>query len=194
MAALFRGEVNSMADDGRTEEQTDEILERLFQQISADKITAHNWNTQSVVLLYVSLVAIIVLELENVSMFIIAAIAVSALGVFLGLNFVHKKKLEKQAREEKIDKYRQHLARKTGEPVPIPTTLSPKELQILHMIAEGNINKQIAMKLGLSTATVRNHVSRLMQKLDANDRTEAVVIAISNGWIAIDRHPKKQAE
>jgi DNA-binding NarL/FixJ family response regulator len=177
-----------MADNSRTEEENDEILETVIQRISADKITAHNWNTQSVVLLYVSLVAIIVLELEEVSMIIIATVAVLALLAFLALNHVHKKKLEQRVTEKRTDIYRKHLERKTEEPVPIPTSLSPKELQILQMVAEGNINKQIAIKLGLSTATVRNHVSRMMQKLDASDRTEAVVIAISNGWISVKRH------
>ena len=124
-------------DDGRkTNEASDQLLDRVMQQISADKVTTHSWNTWSLVLIYSALVTVIVLELENVNVGIVTAVAVSSLLAFLILNRVHRKKLEKQSRENKIDGYRKFLLRGThrGEDgaAAIETTLSRREIQILH--------------------------------------------------------------
>jgi two-component system response regulator DegU len=67
----------------------------------------------------------------------------------------------------------------------ITTPLTPKEIQILTHIAEGNSNKRIANILGISEQTIKNHVSAILRKLNANDRAHAVFIAIRNGLISI---------
>ncbi len=67
----------------------------------------------------------------------------------------------------------------------ITTPLTPKETQILTHIAEGNSNKRIANILGISEQTIKNHVSAILRKLNANDRAHAVFIAIRNGLISI---------
>jgi two-component system response regulator DegU len=67
----------------------------------------------------------------------------------------------------------------------ITTPLTPKEVQILTHIAEGNSNKRIANILGISEQTIKNHVSAILRKLNANDRAHAVFIAIRNGLISI---------
>jgi len=63
--------------------------------------------------------------------------------------------------------------------------LTPKEVQILSRIAEGNSNKRIANILGISEQTIKNHVSAILRKLNANDRAHAVFLAIRNGWISV---------
>ena len=67
----------------------------------------------------------------------------------------------------------------------ITTPLTTKEVQILTHIAEGNSNKRIANILGISEQTIKNHVSAILRKLNANDRAHAVFIAIRNGLISI---------
>jgi DNA-binding NarL/FixJ family response regulator len=67
----------------------------------------------------------------------------------------------------------------------ITSPLTPKEVQILTHIAEGNSNKRIANILGISEQTIKNHVSAILRKLNANDRAHAVFIAIRNGLISI---------
>jgi two-component system response regulator DegU len=67
----------------------------------------------------------------------------------------------------------------------ITTPLTSKEVQILTHIAEGNSNKRIAIILGISEQTIKNHVSAILRKLNANDRAHAVFLAIRNGWISI---------
>jgi len=64
--------------------------------------------------------------------------------------------------------------------------LTQRETQILNYIADGNTNKQIARILNISEQTIKNHVSAILRKLNANDRAHAVVLAIRRGWIAVD--------
>jgi Response regulator containing a CheY-like receiver domain and an HTH DNA-binding domain len=63
------------------------------------------------------------------------------------------------------------------------TGLSPRERDILTMIAKGLTNKEIARILEISQFTVRNHVIHILTKLEASDRTEAVLIAVQQGII-----------
>lgn len=64
-------------------------------------------------------------------------------------------------------------------------TLSPREIQVLTMLAEGVGNKNIAWKLGISEHTVKFHVASIMTKLNAGSRTEAVTQGIRRGLILI---------
>jgi len=66
------------------------------------------------------------------------------------------------------------------------TPLSPRETEILAHIAEGNSNKRIAFALGIGEQTIKNHITSIMRKLNANDRTHAVVLAIRKGWLRIE--------
>lgn len=63
--------------------------------------------------------------------------------------------------------------------------LTPRELQILALIAGGGSNKRIAEALAISEDTVKGHVSNILAKLNANDRTHAVTLAIRRGAIQI---------
>ena len=64
--------------------------------------------------------------------------------------------------------------------------LTPREAQILSHIAEGNSNKQIAHILDISEQTIKNHVSSILRKLNANDRAHAAVLAIRHGLISAE--------
>ena len=59
----------------------------------------------------------------------------------------------------------------------------PREVQILDNIAQGMTNKEVAYALAISEQTVKNHMSSILRKLSVNDRTQAVVYAIRQGWI-----------
>jgi two-component system response regulator DegU len=72
-------------------------------------------------------------------------------------------------------------AGKVMETVTAPLTY--RETQILNYIAQGNSNKQIARILEISEQTIKNHVSSILRKLNANDRAHAVALAMRNGWI-----------
>lgn len=61
--------------------------------------------------------------------------------------------------------------------------LSPRQVDILRLMAAGNANKQIADQLNIGEATVKSHVTNILSKLGANDRTHAVTIGLKRGII-----------
>ncbi len=63
--------------------------------------------------------------------------------------------------------------------------LTPRETEILSYMAKGFLNKQIAAKLSISEQTIKNHVTSILRKLDANARTEAVITAVKMGLISL---------
>jgi DNA-binding NarL/FixJ family response regulator len=56
-------------------------------------------------------------------------------------------------------------------------TLTPQQVRVLMMLSQGLLNKQIAYELGVSEATVKDHVSAILQKLNVESRTQAVITA-----------------
>ena len=73
----------------------------------------------------------------------------------------------------------------------LATPLTPRETETLKYVAEGYSNKQIAHSLGISELTIKNHVTSILDMLDANDRTHAVVLALRQGWIDINESTVK---
>jgi len=63
--------------------------------------------------------------------------------------------------------------------------LSPREVEVLKLIADGNSNKEIANRLFVSEGTVKTHVLNIHHKLGVDDRTEAVVVAIRRGILKV---------
>lgn len=68
---------------------------------------------------------------------------------------------------------------------PLPEPLTPREMDVLQLVARGLTNKAIAQSLGITDHTVKFHLNAIMGKLDAQSRTEAVVIATRAGLIAL---------
>jgi DNA-binding NarL/FixJ family response regulator len=64
--------------------------------------------------------------------------------------------------------------------------LTPRELEVLTLAAKGLKNREIAQVIGRTEATVKEHLSHVMEKLDADDRTEAVTQALQRGIIHLD--------
>jgi len=79
----------------------------------------------------------------------------------------------------------QELSRRT-EAEAFISPLTPREMEILKYIGQGYLNKQIAAELGISEQTIKNHVTSILRKLNANARTEAVVLALKQGLISIN--------
>jgi two-component system response regulator DegU len=65
------------------------------------------------------------------------------------------------------------------------STLTRREAEVLRLMAEGKSNKAIGEFLFISEKTVKNHVSSVLQKMDVDDRTQAVINAIKNGWVTL---------
>ena len=64
--------------------------------------------------------------------------------------------------------------------------LSAREMEILEQVTFGKSNKEIAFLLGISHQTVKNHMTAILRKLRVDDRTQAAVLALKNGWVRLD--------
>ncbi|MCD7034458.1 response regulator transcription factor [Metabacillus sp. GX 13764] len=76
----------------------------------------------------------------------------------------------------------QHIQPEVRRPLHI---LTRRECEVLQMLADGKSNRGIGEALFISEKTVKNHVSNILQKMNVNDRTQAVVVAIKNGWVEV---------
>ena len=85
-------------------------------------------------------------------------------------------------------KRREIEANKLRSRHPISGSLSPREREVLGLLAEGNTSAEVGILLGVAEETVQTHVRRSMAKLDARSRTQAVASAIRLGWLG-DYHP-----
>ena len=69
---------------------------------------------------------------------------------------------------------------------PIAGSLSPREREVLGLLAHGKTSAEVGVELGVAAETVQTHVRRSMAKLDARSRTQAVASAIRLGWLGDD--------
>lgn len=108
---------------------------------------------------------------------------------------INESLLQRPQAARKVLNLFQNMAQKNMGGLIMP--LSQREIEILRYVAEGNANKRIAGALNISEQTIKNHISSIMRKLNANDRTHAVVLAIRNGWLTVDEVnldvPEKEA-
>ena len=68
---------------------------------------------------------------------------------------------------------------------PMREDLTPREIEVLSMLAEGLGNREIASRLGISDHTVKFHISSILDKLNASSRTEAVTLGIRRGLVLL---------
>jgi DNA-binding NarL/FixJ family response regulator len=71
-----------------------------------------------------------------------------------------------------------------GEPF---QPLSAREMEVLSHVTKGMSNKEIALLLGISQQTVKNHVTAVLRKLGVDDRTQAAIFAIRRGWVRVHK-------
>lgn len=66
------------------------------------------------------------------------------------------------------------------EPPAVATSLTPREIDVLRLLASGASNKEIAQQLTISEGTVKKHISNILQTLDLRDRTQAAIYAVKH--------------
>ena len=64
--------------------------------------------------------------------------------------------------------------------------LTARESEVLQLLADGHSNRSLGEALEISEKTVKNHVSAILRKMDLQDRTQAVVTALKNGWVELE--------
>lgn len=95
---------------------------------------------------------------------------------------------ESLSNRPKIAQHVLHQFQELSQKREVESLISPltsREMEVINYMAQGFANKQIALKLDISEQTIKNHVTSILSKLDANARTEAVVKAIKQGLISV---------
>jgi DNA-binding NarL/FixJ family response regulator len=93
-------------------------------------------------------------------------------------------RMARKAREATESAGQPAAARPREGEAPDPEALTPRELEVLGLLAQGKSNPQIARDLVISRATAKTHVERIIRKLEVSDRTQAVLRAIELGLVA----------
>jgi len=82
-----------------------------------------------------------------------------------------------------IEAYTSGAAEERHSPLVLPEELTAREIELLTLIAGGSTNAEIAERLVISPLTVKSHVSRILTKMSARDRTQLVVMAYESGLV-----------
>jgi two-component system NarL family response regulator len=82
------------------------------------------------------------------------------------------------------------VAERLGEHFP-KVALTPREVEVLGLVAAGLSNKQIGDRLFTATGTVKMHLQNILKKLQISDRTQAVTVAIERGILHLDSHDRR---
>jgi DNA-binding NarL/FixJ family response regulator len=97
--------------------------------------------------------------------------------------------LDPSATRRLIEAYTSGAPRHSDDPSRLPEDLTERELELLSLIAHGSTNAEIAEHLVISPLTVKSHVSRILAKTSARDRTQLVVMAYESGLVVPGSNP-----
>jgi DNA-binding NarL/FixJ family response regulator len=92
--------------------------------------------------------------------------------------------LEPSATRRLIEAYVEGGSEKASTLPPLPDSLTAREMEIMTLVAAGLTNGEIASRLVISPLTTKSHVSRILAKVDARDRTQLVVMAYESGLVS----------
>jgi DNA-binding CsgD family transcriptional regulator len=170
-------------DEANGTNHYDERTKLLAMQVARNRTNVAQWGLNIAIFLFGLLIITAVLVYLGINPIIVAMIAILGLIVVWYVGRKRGKQLYQRFLTEEMVSLQQEPSKKTMELV---SQLTYREIQTLHFAAQGYANKRIAYELGISVSTVKHFVSSALIKLNASDRTEAVVIAMKNKVIPID--------
>ena len=164
------------------EQKNPEKVERLAAKVARSRTNISMWDLNVVIFLFGVLVIVIILISLDIDTIVVAPVAISGLAMVWLMGYRRGKRLFQQFYSEELTGLQDDPER---EFVSLDEPLTSREIEILDFAARGYSNKRIAVELGISINTVKFFMSRILTKLDASDRTGAVVLAIKYGIISI---------
>ena len=157
-------------------------IERLAMQMARNRANVARWDLNVLIFLFAILITIIILISLGIGIKIVAPLAIFGLATVWLMGWRRGNQLYQHFYAEELSIPQQEPRKEAAASL---AQLTSKEIEILNYMAQGYSNKQIALELGITESTIKTHVSAILVKLNANDRTEAVVIAFKNGLIAV---------
>ncbi len=112
---------------------------------------------------------------------LISAIRVVSTGLYVVGGAIMTREQVQNWLADWIEEHTQHYNQDSASLTP----LSTREMEVLEYLVQGASNKVIAVNLGISQQTVKNHMTNILRKLGVGDRTEAAVAALRRGWIPL---------
>ncbi len=140
------------------------------------------WGLGIAILLFGILITIIILVSQGIGIDVVAPLAILGLATVWFMGWRRSIQLYQRFYTNELLRIQK---KPTKETISFLSKLSSQEIEILNYIAQGYFNKQIGFELNISESTVKTHVTSILNKLNANDRTEAAVIAIKHGLIPV---------
>jgi len=132
--------------------------------------------------MFAILITIIILISQGIGIDVVAPLAILGLATVWLMGWRRWSQLYQRFYTEELSRIQE---KPTKETIAFLSQLSSQEIEILNYIAQGYFNKQIGFELNISESTVKTHVTSILNKLNAKDRTEAAVIAIKHGLIPV---------
>jgi len=169
-------------DEAKDTKQPSQGIELLATQMARSKTNVAKWGLNIAVFLFALLIIITILISLGIGTNIVAPVAIIGLAAVWLIAWRQGRQLYQRFYTEELSSLQQKPSKEAAALVP---PLTSREIQILNYVAQGYANKLIALELGISENTVKNFVSGILSKLNAKDRTEAVVIAIKHGLISV---------
>ncbi len=166
------------------------LVLRLLRQSAKERAVSQRWSINTVVLIGCILVIVLILDFQPVDTWIVAIIAFIGLVALWLFGWVRAKKLEKVFYQQELSDYGDLLPNEPQsdyeigqKELPLEIPLTSREIDILSRIGDGKTNKEIARAFNVNESSIKNQVSRILHKLDVSNRTEAVLLALSHGWV-----------
>jgi len=169
-------------DESEETKQLSLVIERLAMQMARDRANVTKWGLNIAIFLFAILITIIILISQGIGINIVAPFAIFGLAMVWFMGWRRGSRLYQCFYAEELSSLQQKPSKEAAAFVAL---LTSREKEILNYMAQGYPNKQIAFELGISEPTVKSHVTSILAKLNANDRTGAVVFAIKHGLISV---------
>ena len=166
----------------RNTEHPRPLIEHAATESARYKANIAKWGVNVVIFLFAILITITILISQGVGISVVAPLAIFGLATVWLIGWRRWNQLYRRFYTEELLRIQE---KPTKETISFLSKLSSQEIEILNYIAKGYFNKQIGFELNISESTVKTHVTSILNKLNANARTEAVVIAIRHGLIAV---------